>query len=245
VNTIREGFREEVQALLPVLHDTYRQIGRYQRKRSERNTGCLLDQLDTAGRSLMFFKGLVPRKKQPYFDAVINGALSVSDRIIALDVAVGAMHIEFSVPRAYMHRESEELRRALEVSRWIETDRMAAAADQSEDVLVRGIAASPGRASGRAAIIRRNSDYRRLPAGSIVVARMTRTDMMLGIGSIAGIVTDTGGSLCHAAIVAREIGIPCVVGTEHATQTIKPGRLVAVDGTKGVVRACGPIAGPG
>ena len=68
------------------------------------------------------------------------------------------------------------------------------------------------------------------------MARMTRTDMMIGIGKIAGIVTDIGGSLCHAAVVAREIGIPCVVGTGHATQSIRPRQLLSVDGDRGVVR---------
>jgi phosphohistidine swiveling domain-containing protein len=241
MNTIRENFKEQVDALLPVLHAAYRAIGRYQKSRSGRNREGLLQHLGLAGEVLQFFKGLVPRKKQPYFDAILNESLPVSDRLIALDVAVGAMHIEFSVPRAYMHRESEHLRRALEVSRWSDSDQIPDADRASSDVLARGIAASPGVVAGKAAIIRRNGDYRRLAARSIVVATMTRTEMMIGIGNIAGIVTDIGGSLCHAAIVARELGIPCVVGTQHATQRIRPRQLVCVDGGKGVVRALRPL----
>lgn len=240
MNTIREGFRREVAALLPALHATYRVIGRYQKKRSQRNREELLARLAVTGEALLFFKPLVPRKKQGYFDAILNDGLPLSDRVIALDIAVGAMHIEFSVPRAYMHRESEELRRALELSRWVETDRAADSSEPSDGVLVRGIAASPGFVTGKAFLVRRNSDYRRLHAHSIVVAEMTRTDMMLGVGRIAGIVTDIGGSLCHAAIVARELGIPCVVGTQHATARIRPRQLVEVDGTQGVVRAARP-----
>jgi phosphohistidine swiveling domain-containing protein len=240
MNTIRENFRSEVAALLPVLHGAYRAIGRYQKTRNDRNKDQLLVHLGAAGETLMFFKQLVPAKKQPYFDAILNHGLSVSDRVIALDIAVGAMHIEFSVPRAYMHRESEELRRALELSRRVETDRMGGSSGPSHDVLVRGIGASPGFATGKAALIRRNSDYRRLAAHSIVVAKMTRTDMMVGMDRIAGIVTDIGGSLCHAAIIARELAIPCVVGTEHATERIGNRRLISVDGANGVVRACGP-----
>jgi phosphohistidine swiveling domain-containing protein len=237
MNTIREGFRREVETLMPVLHEAYQRVGRYQKSRTGRNETLLRGALAEVGVALAFFKGLVPRKKRPYFDAILEEGLSLSDRVIALDVAVGAMHIEFSVPRAYMHRESEELRTVLEQSRAVESDRQERLHGLAPDVLLNGIPASPGHATGKAAIVRRSSDYRKLPSGSIVVARMTRTDMMIGVERIAGIVTDIGGSLCHAAIVAREIGIPCVVGTEHATELVRARQLIAVDGTAGVVRA--------
>jgi len=243
VNTIRENFKREVAALLPILHETYRRIGRFQKNRTERNERAALRQLRAAGETLAFFKPLVPRKKQPYFDAVLNESLSPSDRIISLDIAVGAMHIEFSMPRAYMHREGEELRRALELSRHVESDATGRAADPASDLLVSGIGASPGFVTGKAALIRRTSDYRRLPSGSIVVAKMTRTDMMVGVEKIAGIVTDIGGSLCHAAIIAREIGIPCVVGTETATQVIAERQMVSVNGGDGTVRSV-TVGGP-
>jgi phosphohistidine swiveling domain-containing protein len=240
MNTIREGFRREVEMLLPVLHEAYQRVGRYQNSRTARNETLVRAALTDVGAALAFFKGLVPQKKRPYFDAIMEERLSLSDRVIALDVAVGAMHIEFSVPRAYMHRESEELRRVLQQSRVLESDRQERQHGVAPDVLLTGLPASPGYASGKAAIIRRSADYRRLPVGSVVVARMTQTDMMIGVKRIAGIVTDIGGSLCHAAIVAREIGIPCVVGTKRATDLIRAKQLIAVDGTEGTVRSCLP-----
>ena len=120
MNTIREGYPAEVAALLPVLHATYRSIGRYQRERSSRHQEEVLAELAAASDALRFFQPHVPRPKRPYFTAAADEALPLSDRIIALDVAVGAMHIEFSMERAYMHRESEALRRALELSRVVE-----------------------------------------------------------------------------------------------------------------------------
>jgi phosphoenolpyruvate synthase/pyruvate phosphate dikinase len=236
VNTIREGYPAEVAALLPVLHATYRSIGRYQRERTPRLREEVLAGLAEASDALRFFQPHVPRPKQAYFTAAADEALPLSDRIIALDVAVGAMHIEFSMERAYMHRESEALRRALELSRVVEGE-APAAAPEGDDVLARGIAASPGIVTGKAALIRRNADYRRVPAGAIAVARMTRPELVLGLGRLAGIVTDLGGSLCHAAIIARELSLPCVVGTGDATTRIRPGQLVLVNGTEGVVRA--------
>lgn len=235
-NTIRYYFKKEVDALLPVLHETYRLIGRYQKNRNKRNEEKVVKQLDVIGERLQFFKKFLQNKKQPYFDAILNKGLSVSDRIIALDVSVGSMHIEFSMPRAYMHQESEELRKVLELSRYVDSDEIADSSDHSDDILVKGIAASPGVATGKAAIIRKTSDYKRLPARSIVVAKMTRPDIILDVDKISGIVTDLGGSLCHAAIISREMRIPCVVGTQNATEVIKNRFLISVDGNDGIVK---------
>jgi phosphoenolpyruvate synthase/pyruvate phosphate dikinase len=235
-NTIRYYFKKEVNALLPVLHETYRLVGRYQQNRNVRNKEKLLKQLNIIGKRLQFFKGLIQFKKQAYFDAILSEELSLSDRIIALDIAVGSMHIEFSVPRAYMHKESEALRRVLELSRYVASDNITYSSERSDDILVRGIAASPGVVTGKAAIIRKNSDYKRLPNKSIVVTQMTRPDMILDIDKIEGIVTDLGGSLCHAAIIAREMRIPCVVGTQNATEIIRNKSLISVDGNNGIVK---------
>ena len=237
-NKIRTYFAAEVDALLPLLHETYRCIGAYQKKRSARNQERLLQQLSQAGQALQFFKQVVQAKKQPYFDALLDEQLPVSDRIIALDTAVGMMHIEFAVERAYVHRETDRLRRVLEESRHHPEDAQAAPrpASQDGDLLARGLPASPGRASGKAVIIAKNADYRLVHAGCILVASMTRPELVSYFDRVAGIVTDIGGTLCHAAILARERGIPCVVGTGDATRRIRPKALVEVDGTTGTVR---------
>ncbi|MBN1402020.1 MAG: hypothetical protein JXA74_14355 [Anaerolineae bacterium] len=236
MNKIRVHFAAEVEALLPLLHDTYRLVGRYQKDRNERHRAPVLAQLDLVGEHLQFFKPLVPSAKRPYFDAILNHTLALSDRIVALDIAVGAMHIEFSVERAYLHAESEALRRVLILSREDSGDKVDVSGEPDDGVLVRGLGASPGEASGKAAFVQRPSDYRRLPAGSVVVARMTRPELIQAVESAVAIVTDIGGSLCHAAIIARELGIPCVVGTQRATQVIHRGQLVSVNGGDGTVR---------
>ncbi len=71
--------------------------------------------------------------------------------------------------------------------------------------------------------------------GDIIVTEMTRPQFLLGIRRSAGIITDLGGSLCHAAIVAREFNIPAVVGTQNATSTLKDGSRVILDGNDGYV----------
>jgi pyruvate,water dikinase len=72
--------------------------------------------------------------------------------------------------------------------------------------------------------------------GQILVAGMTRPDYVSYMEKAAAFVTDGGGILCHAAIIAREMGKPCIVGTQIATKVLKDGDLVEVDAKNGVVR---------
>jgi phosphoenolpyruvate synthase/pyruvate phosphate dikinase len=235
-NRIRHYLKAEVEELLPLLHETYRLVGQYQKNRVPRNEERLVEQLDLIGEHLQMFKVHVQPKKQSYFDAILYRDLPTSDRIIALDIAIGMMHIEFSKPRAYTHQESDTLRRILEQSRISAHDTIIKS--HAEDtVLLQGIAASPGIASGKVALAKRPADFRRLPTGCILVTKMTRPEMLMEVyDKVAGIITDAGGSLCHAAVVSRELRIPCVVGTHYATSTLKNKWLVSVDGTQGVVK---------
>lgn len=235
MHRIRQQFGEEVEELYPVLHETYRLIGVFQKNRTPRNEARLLEQLAIIGPMLDFFRPYIQGRKQNYFKALLDEKLPISDRIVALDIAVGAMHIEFAVPRAYMHQESQRLREVLEASRRAEDNISIKEGDLPSGVLVQGIPASPGVAVGKAFIVRKNSDYRHLPSGGIIVTQMTRPELIFGMDRAAGVVTDVGGSLCHAAIIARELGIPCVVGTEKATQVIKTGWWIQIDGSTGEV----------
>lgn len=99
-----------------------------------------------------------------------------------------------------------------------------------------GFAASRGVASGPARIIESAQDIHRVQEGDILVAVMTRPDYLAGMKKAAGFVTDEGGITCHAAIVAREMNKPCVIGTKHASKVLKDGMRVEVDANKGVVR---------
>ena len=196
----------------------------------------VLDHLQDVGERLQLFKEYVQVPKQPYFDAIRDSKLNVSDRIIALDTSVGAMHIEFSSERRYAYQESADLRKALERARFNYSDSLFQTEEKESDLVIcRGIPASPGIATGRARIIVRNSEYKRLPFGSIVVAKMTRPEVVFGLENIAAIVTDIGGSLCHAAIICREMGIPCVAGTGNATQVIENSKYISVDGDSGII----------
>ena len=102
-------------------------------------------------------------------------------------------------------------------------------------LLVRGLAASTGAASGRVRVLVSPKDGNQLEPGEVLVAPMTNPDWVPAIRRAAAVVTDGGGMTCHAAIVTRELGVPCVVGTHSATSTLHDGDLVTVDGAEGAV----------
>ena len=102
-------------------------------------------------------------------------------------------------------------------------------------IIVRGLGASPGIASGKAHVILDITGLGKFKEGEILVTKMTTPDWVPAMRKAVAIVTDGGGMTAHAAIVSRELGIPCVVGTGNATQVIKTGMDITVDGTKGLV----------
>ena len=104
-------------------------------------------------------------------------------------------------------------------------------------VLLSGVAASPGIASGPVKIIPEASQIDRVYDGDILVAEMTTPDFVPAMKRAAAIVTNRGGRTAHAAIVSRELGIPCVVGAEGATTTLTDGQIITVDGSRGKIYA--------
>ncbi|MDC0685446.1 phosphoenolpyruvate synthase [Sorangium atrum] len=103
------------------------------------------------------------------------------------------------------------------------------------ELLVSGLGASPGTASGTVRVLRSPEEGQRLKAGEVLVAPMTSPDWVPAIRRAAALVTDSGGMTCHAAIVSRELRIPCVVGTRSATRTLRDGETVTVDGAHGKI----------
>lgn len=108
--------------------------------------------------------------------------------------------------------------------------------EKSEAGELKGISASPGLIRGRVSIVLSNADFRKFKKSDILVTPATRPDYLPIMKQAAAIITDEGGLLCHAAIVSRELKIPCVVGLKTATHHLKDGDLVEVDADNGSVR---------
>ena len=106
-------------------------------------------------------------------------------------------------------------------------------------VLVKGLPASPGLVAGKVHVITNPKDIEEFKKGEILVTQMTSPDWVPAMKKAVAIVTDAGGMTCHASIVSRELGIPCVVGTKsrsvEATLTLKNGQDVTVDAQNGIV----------
>ena len=100
---------------------------------------------------------------------------------------------------------------------------------------VRGLAASPGVVEGPARYVASLDEFDQVESGEILVCRMTNPAWVVLFTKITGLVTEAGGAVSHPAVVAREFGIPAVVGTTNAGERIKTGDRVRVNGTTGVV----------
>ena len=134
------------------------------------------------------------------------------------------LYIVQSRPETVWSQKVEEVEKVEEIEEY-----------EMPEVLVRGLGASPGIATGKAHVILDVSKLGEFKEGEILITEMTTPDWVPAMRKAAAIVTDGGGMTAHAAIVSRELGIPCVVGAGNATKVIKTGMLITVDGGKGIV----------
>jgi pyruvate,water dikinase len=144
-------------------------------------------------------------------------------------------------PVTTLKEKSEALDAQISENAPAESSEGASTADA--EILVSGAAASVGMKSGPVKVIHSPKEIDKVLPGDVLVTEMTSPDFVPAMRRAAAIVTDTGGRTSHAAIVSRELGIPCVVGTGTATAHLKTGQVVTVDGASGKVYK-GKIAVP-
>lgn len=111
------------------------------------------------------------------------------------------------------------------------------AVQTTDKPIIEGLPAAPGVVSGIVKIVPEIKDIEKVVKGDILVTKMTSPSWVPVMKKASGIITDEGGSTCHAAIVSRELGIPCIVGTGNATEVLKDGTEVTLDGFRGAVYA--------
>ncbi|MBX0286175.1 phosphoenolpyruvate synthase [Halomicroarcula sp. F28] len=109
-----------------------------------------------------------------------------------------------------------------------------------DEVRLSGIGSSPGKVSGTVRIVDKLDNLDKVEQGDIIVTEMTTPDMVPAMKRAAGIVTDQGGMTSHAAIVSRELGVPAVVGTDDATERLRDGQTVTINGEMGTVEVGEP-----
>jgi len=111
------------------------------------------------------------------------------------------------------------------------------AVETTQKPLLEGLAAAPGVVTGIVKIVPEIEDIEKVKTGDILVTKMTSPSWVPVMKKAKGIITNEGGRTCHAAIVSRELGIPCVVGTSNATEALRDGEEVTIDGFTGKVYA--------
>ena len=111
----------------------------------------------------------------------------------------------------------------------------AATSVANAEIILRGQGASPGVAVGKVKMIPTAKDIGRMEKGDVLVTEMTSPDYVPAMKKAAAIDTNSGGATCHAAIVSRELGVPCIVGTKNATEVLHEGDVITVDAKMGVV----------
>ncbi len=111
--------------------------------------------------------------------------------------------------------------------------------EEPAEVILKGLGASPGTGIGPVQVVLDAKDIGTVKEGEVLVTKMTNPDWVPAMKKAVAIVTDDGGMTCHAAIVSREMGTPCIVGSHEATTVLKEyqGKDITVDGTRGVVYA--------
>jgi len=102
--------------------------------------------------------------------------------------------------------------------------------------VIKGMTAQTGLVKGKVRVVHNYQELKKLKNGEILVTEQTTPSFVVALKKAAGLVTDLGGLTCHAAIVSRELRIPCVVGTQIATHILKDGDKVEVDANKGMVK---------
>jgi pyruvate,water dikinase len=135
------------------------------------------------------------------------------------------------------YKKAQDIEFAIENNRIfiVQTRAVTTEAKKEEEIeikgepILKGLGVSPGIATGTVKIVHGLEDITKIESGDILVTTMTSPDLVPTMSKCSAIITESGGSTCHAAIVSREMGIPCIVGTQIATSTLQDGQLVTVD----------------
>jgi phosphohistidine swiveling domain-containing protein len=237
MNILRKAMSREVEDLKPVLDAVYHAILRFQQNRSPANEERMRAAVQPAVERLMQFRPLLPAYKQSDFNLLEDAwrDLSAHDLIMLFDHCVSIMHVRLERKRSQWEAQQPWTAELLQL---LDRYRNAPAAGPVEgEFLCSGIPASGRRVTGMARVVVNRAGFDALQPGEILVCRFTLPDMVQYFTHIRALVTDEGGALSHAAIMARETGIPAVTGCGNATSMIRTGDCIQVDGDLGVVAA--------
>ncbi|NMB46517.1 MAG: hypothetical protein GX998_08930 [Firmicutes bacterium] len=243
MNSVRKAIEGQEDALRAVLEAAYLAIAKYQKTRNELDEKEMRRTIAEASSYCSQFKPLIPAYKRRYFDIIDSAdqiGLSARDLIMTFDRAIYELHTR-------MERSQEERdslgpwsKRVLEIldgRRSLPCD-PAPVLVQHEgkaNFITSGCTVVGGRRVGPVRVIRRDNDWASVKPGEIVACSMTSPEVVTVVDRIVGLIIEQGGLVCHAAILAREFNIPCVVGCGSFLSEIQSGQMVTLDASTGIL----------
>jgi len=241
MNTVRMILDSNYDGIKEHIKKAYDAIGAFQQDRqSAHKRDEMFAAIAGATDVLRVFKEYIPPYKQRYFDIVErHAALGLSERdvIMAFDRMVFELHtrIEWHVknrPDFELEAWSPLMLEILNGRREIQPRDETARADE---FVASGMSVVGGYATALAYKASGLDEIGKIPRGSILLSNMTTPDFIVALEKIAGIATEQGGRTCHAAILAREFNIPCVVGCGNFLSAVQNGDLLVLDAYNGIL----------
>ncbi len=178
------------------------------------------------GRRMGFVRRDVSFLQQVEVIGFLEGKIKISKAIIAQRKKGFVLYLDKK--KKFICLVGDDMKRALKLFKLLPEE------EKFKELV--GTVASGGKVTGRVIIVRGVKDLSKVKKGNILVAPSTHPDYVPAMRRAAAIVTDEGGITSHAAIVSREFGIPCIVGTKNATKFLKDGDRIEVDGIEGLVK---------
>ncbi|XEC97334.1 PEP-utilizing enzyme [Paenibacillus tarimensis] len=238
MNTIRNFYPDEIEALKVILRTVYKRIHLYQEQRNEHNEIQMREAIESTMPYLLLFKEHIPRYKRKYIELLENQAqLKTYDLIICFDRAIYELHARVKGGEFADLPWSKELRDLLNERQEPDQAHGMRKSTSAEAVsfLTSGLGVSKGTVEGTACIVNNRDNLHRVKKGDILVTPMSDPEFVSVAHLISGLITDRGGMVCHAAILAREFNLPCIVGCKNATVAIKDSDRIQMDAIAGIV----------
>ena len=247
MNTLRKAMEKEIKKLKPVLFATYNAIVDYQTDRRPEKEEKLRILIRETAEKMKPFITHIPEYKQRFIKGLLaleETELSIREEIFLLDEAVAEMHIRLRRDDRSQREKNqpwtEDLLALLNKKRNHEIDKDIGSTKGEIDGnnrpdKIKGLGIETGNVEGQVQIIMDSNNFSQLQRGRILVTTMTTPDLFSYFGRLKGIITEQGGRLCHAAILAREFDIPCVVGCEGVAEVLEDGDKVRLDSDKGEI----------
>jgi phosphohistidine swiveling domain-containing protein len=235
---------KEIEKLKPVLFTTYNKIADFQTNRKPEKENELRKLIRKTSQRMKPFIAHIPEYKQRFIKGLLaldETELSIREEIFLLDEAVAEMHIRLRRDRTPIEKNqpwTEELLGLLNNKRnWGQKDGTNEELQKEKSLpdKIKGLGVETGQVEGKVQIITGGGSFSMLKRDRILVTEMTSPDLFPYFGRLKGIITEQGGRLCHAAIIAREFDIPCIVGCENAMDILQDEQMVNLDSKKGEV----------